>query len=72
LNNCQEPCKIYYFISNFAIELLIQIILGVKMTDITKTVSENAKEGWKGFSLFMFIGTTFVLLVVALMALFLL
>ena len=36
------------------------------MTNITETVSENAKEGWKGFSLFMFIGTTFVLLVLAL------
>ena len=42
------------------------------MSDITETVAQQTRQGWKGFSTFMLIGTVTVLLIVALMALFLL
>jgi len=42
------------------------------MADITDTVSKQTKQGWKGFSTFMFLSTSFVLIIVGLMALFLL
>jgi len=42
------------------------------MSDITEIVAEQTKKGWEGFSKFMLISTTSVLLIVALMALFLL
>jgi len=42
------------------------------MSDITEIVAAQTKKGWEGFSKFMLISTTSVILIVALMALFLL
>ncbi len=42
------------------------------MSDITETVAEQTRQGWKGFSTFMLIGTISVLAIVGLMAIFLL